>query len=65
MKKGLILAILAAIASWGVQHAEHGHNEWLDLLDPLHCFSLLGVVVSVWWGWSSGVRIGRRTGDSR
>ena len=57
---GLFLAIFAAIVSWGVQHTEHGHDIWIELADPRHFFSLLGVVVSVWGAWRSGIRSARR-----
>ena len=53
---GLFVAVLAAVVSWGIQHLEHGHDIWIELGDPLHFFSLLGVVVSVWGGWRAGAR---------
>ena len=55
-RKGLFVAVLAVVASWGVQHVEHGHEFWTELMDPTHIFSLLGVVLSVWGGWRAGAR---------
>lgn len=44
--------LFVAIGSWGVQHQEHGHIfEWLELLQPEHFFSLLGMLGSVLGAW--------------
>ena len=51
---GLVLALVAAFASWGVTHMEHGHEGWKELIEPQHIFSLVGVLASVWGAWRAG-----------
>ena len=59
IRGGLFVAILAAIVSWGLTHTGHGHIDWRELIAPVHFFSLLGVIASVWGGWRSGLRASR------
>jgi len=57
---GLLLAMVAAFASWGVTHLEHGHVAWKELIEPQHIFSLVGVLASVYGAWRSGKDIGSK-----
>lgn len=48
----LATMFLVALASWGAEHAAHGHGDgWWELLDVTHLFSLLGVLGSVLGAW--------------
>ena len=58
-----VLAILCAVASWGMAHAEHGHDAWKALMEPSHFFSLLGVVASTClakWSGTGPSLVGRK-----
>tara|TARA_Y100000310_G_scaffold139224_1_gene138494 strand:+ start:3194 stop:3406 length:213 start_codon:yes stop_codon:yes gene_type:complete len=56
MKKPLIrlvVLLLVGLSAWGLTHIEHGHVTWAKLIEPLHVFSLVGVVGTILGSWYS------------
>lgn len=45
--------LLVALGAWGLEHTEHGHDLWSEMLRPQHVFSLIGIIGSVLGSWLS------------
>lgn len=60
---GLLAALGVAVSGWGYEHIQHGDAMWSDLLDPVHIFSLIGVIAGVLVAWLTP-RPGRASGGT-
>ncbi len=65
VKTGLALlaALAVSVSGWGYEHIQHGDAMWGDLRDPVHVFSLIGVIGGVLVAWLTP-RPGRASGGT-